>query len=262
MGRHSRGRCSFADQYGHNLGVPKHFRRLGSTQEKARQIVRDLPASAYPPSRTLVVAWEQTEGQGRLARRWVSPAGGGLYCTLIHPLGGPEPPLSLPLSVGVALCRAARRMGVQDCQLKWPNDLVVGTRKLGGLLIGVVSGPREAMPTALIGFGINLRRDQEGLLPDAATSVTGESGAPTTAAALLAHVAPQLRDLPTDPMPNAELLSEYRSLLRHRPGDELEWRQGDQVVHGRFIGVDESGHIVIETGQGRRALCVGDIIES
>ena len=103
-------------------------------------------------SPVLLAAEEQTAGRGRRGRRWHSPRGAGITFSLAVPLRRPARELAaLPLVAGVALARALRALGV-PVSLKWPNDLVVGEAKLGGVLVESRAG------VAVIGVGVNCRR--------------------------------------------------------------------------------------------------------
>ena len=237
------------------------LRTASSTNQVARDIVGALPPQVYPPARCFIVAYEQTRGRGRVGRSWVSPGGGGLYCSLVHPLEQREAPPLLPLEVAVSVCGGIRQAGVADCRLEWPNDLIVDGRKLGGILIEVPAPPPEAPATAIIGFGINLRGDAQALEPFGGTTMERVGAGLTTAAELLAVLAPALRKVGHRRVPTQEIMAAYRRMVRHRAGDVLSCRLGDETVRGRYVDVDDSGHLVLDTSRGRRVLAVGDIIE-
>ena len=82
-----------------------------------------------------------------------------------------------------------------------------------------------------------------------------------TAGRLLALMAPHLRAIRTGREAAADVVRDYRQLIRHRVGEELTWRQGLETIRGRYVGVDDDGRLVLETADGRRAVAVGDIIE-
>ena len=112
--------------------------------------------------RTVLIAEEQTAGQGRLIRHWISPPGGGIYCSvLLRPEDLPPIRLSwLTLLAGVALVRTARWAGAAEAGLKWPNDLLLGPdqRKAAGVLAEVSnqdSGDRKGNAVVL-GMGLNV----------------------------------------------------------------------------------------------------------
>src|SRR5687767_1916135 len=110
----------------------------------------DLALKAQSP--VLVAAEEQTAGRGRRGRRWHSAPGAGITFSLSRKINRPTRELpALSLVAGVAAARALRALGA-DVQVKWPNDLVVGGAKLGGILVETRSSGH-----AVIGVGINCR---------------------------------------------------------------------------------------------------------
>ena len=122
--------------------------------------------AAGAPDGTVVVADQQTRGRGRAGRRWHVAPGEGLALSLLLHLGCDRHPLGvLPLGAGLALARAVERLGVQ-AELKWPNDLLLGGRKLAGILCesrrAAQAGESGAGDAVVIGVGVNVgeRREQ------------------------------------------------------------------------------------------------------
>ena len=109
------------------------------------------------PDLTVVVAETQSEGRGRRGRSWLSPLGANVYFSLLKRFDAAMGALAgLSVAAGIALAATLRAAGVHDVALKWPNDAVVGGRKLAGILVelgGEFLGPCHAV----IGIGINLR---------------------------------------------------------------------------------------------------------
>jgi BirA family biotin operon repressor/biotin-[acetyl-CoA-carboxylase] ligase len=128
-------------------------------------------ARAGEPDGLVLIAEEQTAGRGRLDRRWEAPPRSSL---LLSVMVRPAPPTGtwtlLPFVCGVAVAEAVRAVAALDAELKWPNDVLVDARKLGGILV-------ERVETAVvIGIGLNVSlRDAELPVP-AATSVTLAGG--------------------------------------------------------------------------------------
>lgn len=113
-----------------------------------------LAADAAIPA--LLAAEVQTAGRGRRGRRWHSPRGAGLTFSLARRFaGGPARLAGLSIAVGVAVARALRALGAGSVGLKWPNDLVAGGAKLGGLL--VETRPDGTGTRVVAGIGINCR---------------------------------------------------------------------------------------------------------
>jgi len=125
-----------------------------------------------------VAARTQTEGRGRLGRRWVSPPGGLWLSVVFRPPAAPHELPRLGLGMGVACSRALERACGVRVGLRWPNDLVVEGRKVGGIL--VESGPEGRWLVVGIGVNVSVPADQ---LPEGAASV--EQVAPVDRAALL-----------------------------------------------------------------------------
>lgn len=116
-------------------------------------------AEAGAPSGTVVVAEQQTAGRGRRGRSWVSAAGDSLTFSLLWRFAPGTSPAGLSLAVGVAVAQAVEKAGAGNTansgiQLKWPNDILLRRRKLGGILIELAPGVPHA---AVIGIGLNRR---------------------------------------------------------------------------------------------------------
>ena len=112
-------------------GVPllEVHARLGSTNDRARRIAR-----AGAPSFSVVIADEQTRGRGRQGRRWLSPPHAGLWMSVVL-AGRPSRHATVPLLTGIAAARAIEDVCPDlRAEIEWPNDLVVGGRKVGGIL--------------------------------------------------------------------------------------------------------------------------------
>jgi BirA family biotin operon repressor/biotin-[acetyl-CoA-carboxylase] ligase len=128
--------------------------RCASTNEEARELARRGAEDG-----TIVVADAQTAGRGRLDRSWHSPPGVGLYASVLvrEPELGPRLTL-LPLLVGVALADGIAALGVADAALKWPNDVLLGGRKLAGILCEFESpaGQTGGDGAVVLGVGVNV----------------------------------------------------------------------------------------------------------
>jgi len=133
------------------LGRDRHdLETCGSTTDEAARLAR-----AGASHGTIVIAQSQHAGRGRDGHTWVSPPGAGLYLSAI--LRPPLPLADVPpvtLAIGIAICDAVRAHGVR-AQLKWPNDVLVGTAKLAGVLVEAQShGTR--LEAVIAGIGVNL----------------------------------------------------------------------------------------------------------
>jgi len=108
-----------------------------------------------------ILAEQQTAGRGRRGRTWVSPFGCNVYLSVAWGFdSGIEAIEGLSLAVGVSVCRALKRCGIEGVQLKWPNDLLWGQRKVGGILLEVVGDP-TGFCQVVIGIGLNVGMDNK-----------------------------------------------------------------------------------------------------
>ena len=152
------------------------FDCLPSTNREAVQL-----AQADVEHGTVVVAESQTAGRGRLSRTWFSPPGINLYCSIILRTARPPERLTewlswLPLVSALATAEAIEQVSSIHVSVKWPNDLLISERKVGGILCESGAGSRSD-PFQIIGIGINVNGGQDDWpadLRDSATSIRQE----------------------------------------------------------------------------------------
>lgn len=218
------------------LGLPRlHLRRIDSTSDRARQL-----ADRGAPHGTLVTALEQSAGRGRQGRRWSAPAGRGLLCSLVIR----DPPRLLSLAAGVAVAEIV----AVDARLKWPNDVLLGGRKVAGIL--VEGRPQEGW--AVLGIGVNVALRTE----DLPAELRDQAG---TLGLRMREVEPTLerllRALERWIVADAETVLagvRERDALRGRP---VRWAGGEGVG----AGIDDAGRLVVVTASGRAALEAGEV---
>jgi BirA family biotin operon repressor/biotin-[acetyl-CoA-carboxylase] ligase len=123
---------------------------INSTNTYVRERLEDVPQGF------VCVAEAQTNGRGRRGKAWVSPFGSSIYMSMAWTFsGGYQSMAGLSLLVGIAINRALKKIGVDDCKLKWPNDIYHDFKKLAGILVEV-EGQVGSDATAVIGIGINI----------------------------------------------------------------------------------------------------------
>lgn len=215
---------------------------LGSTNDRARALARE----GAPPF-TVVLAEEQTAGRGRAGSPWHSPGGAGLWISILLPLDE-RVPCHLPLLVGLAAARAAEAAcpGVR-VGLKWPNDLEVSGRKVGGILCEHGHG------AVVAGIGLNVRQQPGDFPPDLADRAisieTAAGGRRVSVGALATELMRELRRLrPGEADP---LAREERADLASR--DVLLGRRvrTQQLGEGVARGIDGEGALLLEQDGGR-----------
>lgn len=226
---------------------------------------RLLAARGLPPGKfDACLAEFQNAGRGRRGRRWVAPFASGLCLSMSWSYRDAPATLgALSLAAGVATLRALKRLDVAGLSLKWPNDVMQGDAKLGGILIdlrGEAAGPA----TVVVGIGINVR------LPRAARAALAAEGVEVADLASIG-VAPARSTLA------AILISELHQALvefgaRGMAAFAEEWEAADalagravrvlhggQQLEGLARGVDADGALLLESGGARRRIVSGEV---
>lgn len=152
----------------------RYFDRTDSTNLRAKAMAAD-----GAPEGTLVIAEEQTQGRGRRGRNWFSPPGAGIYLSLIlRPGILPQEAPRFALLTATAVAEAVREITMLETRIKWPNDILVGGRKLGGILTEI-SMEMDKVEYMIVGLGLNVNLAREAFPPDLqelGTSIQVEMG--------------------------------------------------------------------------------------
>mgnify|MGYP005753752409 CR=1 FL=1 len=194
----------------------------------------------------------QTAGRGRRGRHWVSPFGGQLILSLYWRLEqGMAAAMGLSLVVGIAVVEALQAQGFEGVQLKWPNDLYLGGRKLAGILVemsGTAGGPCHLV----IGMGLNLLlpRDEQTRIdqPWAELAELGEIA--DRNALVVALVGYLQRYLALFEREGIAAFREQWNRLDYFNGKPVRVLMGEQEVHGRARGIDDQGALLLELDNG------------
>ncbi|HZE21944.1 MAG TPA: biotin--[acetyl-CoA-carboxylase] ligase [Desulfobaccales bacterium] len=230
------------------LAGPVHyFGALDSTNDLAKEL-----AAQGAPEGTLVVAEAQTGGRGRLGRQWHSPAGVGLYASLVlRPL---LPPLELPqitLTTAVAVVRAVRRAAGVTPGIKWPNDLLLHGKKLAGILTEMET-ESDRIRHVVIGLGLNVNNPEvPPELAATATSLTLATGRSFSRVRLLQAWLEEFETL-YDRFLNQgfpEILAEWKTCAVTL-GHEVTVRQGPREFSGLALDVTHDGALLLRTASG------------
>ncbi len=219
----------------------------------------DLLAGDATPA--LLVADHQTGGRGTRGRRWHAAPGAGLLMSLRHPLDRPLRELSgLSLAAGVAVLRALRTLGVPAVELKWPNDILTGGAKLGGILVETrMQGGRVL---AVIGCGLNWNAAPQGLpLRLAAASLADCLHPPpsrnTGAAAIARELLAAIGEFERDGL--AAFHGEWEAAHAHA-GRRVRVRlAGGRVLTGTAEGLEPDGSLKLRTRRGLRTVQSGTV---
>jgi BirA family biotin operon repressor/biotin-[acetyl-CoA-carboxylase] ligase len=216
------------------LGTPRlHLRVTDSTNERAKAL------AAGAPHGLLITASEQTAGHGRQGRSWAAPAGEGLLMSIVLR----EWPELLPLVAAVAVAQAVG----EDARIKWPNDILIGGRKVAGIL--VEGRPQESW--AVLGIGVNVAVRE---FPPELRDIAGSLGrTPADVEPFLARLLSALTDGLAAPPERVIAAWRERDALR---GRAITWNDGAGVA----AGVDEEGRLIVEREDGTTtALNAGEV---
>lgn len=233
-------------KFGRNL---KLFDVVASTQDELRRL-----AEEGAPEGTLVIAEQQTKGRGRMGRSWISPAGKGIWMSLLlRPQVALHHTPQLTLLAAVALSRAISRIVPVTIGIKWPNDLLVDGRKISGILLESAAED-ERLRYIVVGMGVSVNLEQEDypeeLLPKA-ISLKMASGHAINRAELIAAILDEFERLyelymeqgfgPVRALWEAHAVTLNQCTILHTP-------QG--VIHGVPRSLDEMGGLLVELEDG------------
>jgi BirA family biotin operon repressor/biotin-[acetyl-CoA-carboxylase] ligase len=231
---------------------------LGSTNDRLRNL-----AESGAPAGTMLVAEELTAGRGRNGSAWSAPPGGAWTSTLVRPGFGTNHVGRLTFTGGVAACETVRSFGV-DARLKWPNDVLVGGKKLSGVLTETVvdgvpiagkpvdevfpDGPGE-LAYAILGIGINADLAPGDLDTDRdVTTLRAETGESVDATEVVARLHERLTarvaQVKTD-AGFADVLADWRAYDATRGSRVRVERRGAEPVVGRAVDVTDTGALSV-----------------
>ncbi|MBB2909648.1 BirA family biotin operon repressor/biotin-[acetyl-CoA-carboxylase] ligase [Streptosporangium becharense] len=230
--------------------------RTGSTNADLAQAVRDGARQG-----AVVIAESQFAGRGRLGRVWSVPPRSGLtFSVLLRPDPSPVRQSWLPLLVGLAVASAVRKVAEVDVRLKWPNDLLIGERKLAGVLAERVDS------AVVVGVGLNVSVRAEELPVETATSLAVEEAAcvdrdPIIRAALREIEAHYREWSEADGDADACGLRAAYLAASATVGREIRVElPGERVLTGTATGIDDAGHLIVASDGKEHTLSVGDVV--
>ena len=205
---------------------------------------------------TVVIAREQTKGKGRLGRTWQTKKDDGIaFSVLLRPNVAPSEVSAITPLAGLAVCKAIREYTKLDCVIKWPNDIIIGRKKLVGILTEM-SAEFDAVEYVITGIGINVDHTS---FPEEiafkATSLLLETGRHIDKNEFLACVVEHLEN--EFVKNNLELtptaLSEYTDLCA-TVGRSVTFQRGTRRISGMAVGVSEHGELKVMMSDGTISL--------
>jgi BirA family transcriptional regulator, biotin operon repressor / biotin---[acetyl-CoA-carboxylase] ligase len=241
------------------IDVPPVFLDVtGSTNLDARGL-----AEAGAPEWTVVVAGHQTAGRGRLGRRWDSAPGKALLVSVVlRPPLGPEDASVISLLVAAEMSAACRRVAGVEVTSEWPNDLVAGKRKVGGILTeaAVVEGKVEHV---VIGVGVNVSMATEDFpdeIREIASSLQIEGGSADAAGLLEAFLVGFRNEYRPDAARfRRSVVERYRTVCTTLGRRVRATVTDGTLVEGTAVDLDDRGGLVVETERGRESVSFREI---
>ena len=223
-----------------------YYDEIGSTNDEAFRLgTRGLPNG------TVLIADAQNSGRGRMQRVWHSPAGANIYTSIIlRPDFEPARAPQISLAAGIAVAEAINPYCGHRAQLKWPNDVLIGGKKVCGILAQMkMAGDAIDFVVVGIGINVNLRHDEFPKdIEDIATSLSIEAGQELSRPELIFRL-------------YENMTTWYKSLLKHgfEPvrkawlgltpmiGQTVQVVFREEVVSGKATGLDEDGSLILQT---------------
>ena len=203
-----------------------------------------MRAAAARPIGDVVLAEEQTAGQGRHGHSWHSARGDGIYCSLVLR----QSPL-LTLALGLATHSAIFEATGLVCDLRWPNDLMLGDKKVAGILV------QAAGPNAIAGIGINVNHTA---FPDdvaaLATSLRLQAGHPFHREEILLALLPAVENIVT--RNKAAILQSFTHLSSYASGRRVQVDLPEGTIQGTTAGLDSAGFLIVRRDDGTDTLIV------
>lgn len=235
----------------------KIFHEIDSTNRYIRETAATNSGHAQ-----VVLAEYQSQGKGRGNNRWFTGMASGLCLSIgWHYDSAPATLSALSLATGVVLTRSLRQFGDRAIQLKWPNDLVYGTAKLGGILIesrGQLAGSVEV----IIGIGINVQLSRQVIdlieqnVTDLATVFGTTPSRNNLASVIINHMFELLENYPVRGFES--YVDDWRSLDYAR-GKQAVIHLPNQDIAGKIVDIDESGHLLMSVNGKLVKFSSGDL---
>lgn len=214
------------------------------------------------PNGTLVVAGKQESGRGRRGRSFESPAGTGIFMTLLlRPEIEPQNASMLTLVSALAVAKGIEHMVDLPVQIKWPNDIVINGKKVCGILTEM-SAQMDYVNYIVIGIGINVGNEEfPEEIKDVATSIYLESGKHVNRAMLIKKIWEEFEDyyeLYEKTQDLSSLVKEYDSYLVNR-GQKVRVLDSKEPYEGKAMGITDRGELIVDTWEARRLVSAGEV---
>ncbi len=235
------------------------FDKISSTNERAVHLARN-----GEPEGAVVIADTQKEGRGRLGRQWVSPPGVNLYASIIlRPGTAPHELQGITLLAAVAVAETVARFTPKRPVVKWPNDILVDSKKIAGILMEMHT-EAEMADFVVAGIGVNLNmaaRDFPPAVRPIATSIKGASGRPVPRAAFTQALLLSLEIWYKTFLEKglSAIIKSWRMYFASE-GKPVRVRSPRKTIEGICLGVDDAGALLVRLASGTtERVLAGDV---
>ncbi|MCI5517809.1 MAG: biotin--[acetyl-CoA-carboxylase] ligase [Roseburia sp.] len=228
-----------------------------STNIRAKEL-----AEEGHPSGTLVVADHQESGRGRRGRSWDSPSGTGIFMTLLlKPEMNPNHASMLTLVAAMAVARAISKCADTEALIKWPNDIVIGGKKICGILTEM-SAQFDFINHIVIGIGINVHNEHfPEEIVETASSILLQTGKRIRRAELIEQILEQFEHYYAIFMETEDLsglVKEYNSILVNM-NKSVRVLDPKEPFEGKAMGITKKGELIVDTWESRKMVSSGEV---
>jgi BirA family biotin operon repressor/biotin-[acetyl-CoA-carboxylase] ligase len=268
-------RCGYSFVKGTNLLIPEDIvpglkthiigkrilyrEEVTSTQDIAKKMARDSAEEG-----TIVISESQTEGRGRKGRSWVSPRDGGVYLSIIlRPKLVPSRVLQISLVAGVAVIKAIKGVAPLQPEMKWPNDIIIGGKKVGGILTEM-SCELDGVNYIVLGIGVNvntpgylLTKPTDGV----ATSLAEECGEDISRVGFVQCLLAEFEAIYNEFLTTGfcPIREEWKA-MNNTIGSRVKITEAEGEIEGKALDIDAEGFLLVrkENGDVKKILS-GDV---
>ncbi len=234
------------------------YKSLISTNSTAKELYKNGACDG-----TVILAEEQTEGRGRMDRKWLSPSYKNILVSiLLKPQIKVEHIYSLTLALAVSGIDAVKNVSGLSAMIKWPNDIYLNKKKLAGILTEFsVRGKTPAYVILGMGMNVNWNPEKEKNILFPSTSIFIETGKETSRNTLMAEILKNFEifysDIKNDKM---EYFLKRCNRLSLLTGTEISVDTGEEIIKGKASGIDKDGGLILEGQDGNiKKILNGDV---
>jgi len=229
-----------------------HFWELSSTMDVAKKLARKGAEAG-----TVVIAECQTQGKGRVSRKWLSPEGGIYFTVILMPMISPIYAPRINLMASIAVATTIRKLFGLKAELKWPNDVLIEGKKVCGIL-AEMDAEVDAINFVNLGIGINVNSSVS-QFGKTATSLKDELGSEISRKEFLSSVLAEIEERETL-LTKGDLLEEWKRLSATL-NKQVRIEAPGETIEGQAVDIDTTGALIIRSKDGTlKTIVAGDCI--